>query len=191
MKINFEHKKKCFQNMYCDSLKLCSCIFNLKSWLPNISTFECFSKKKFNIVQHVNKLNMIGQTFIWSPVVLLQQFSSKSRHQTVMMPAVDHDDQSCDHMGCHVSYNPWHMHIYIYILTCWIVLKIIKDVFTFWIVCQGWFEVDEINFRTIIYRLSYTANTRLGDASAGMVLMSSTGIFHFQHQKSSWYLMIT
>ena len=73
-------------------------------------------------------------------------------------------------------------------------LKIIKDIFTFWIISWDWLDPRRWNelWNTNTCCLSYTANTMSADAlttlgaraSAGMVLTTKVGIFGFQHQDS-------
>ena len=79
----------------------------------------------------------------------------------------------------------------------WIVLKIIKDVFTFHIICWIFFNRWRPNsqWSNPTCCISYTVNTMPADAlatwgarpSAGMVLSPKPRIFHHQHQKSCVY----
>ena len=76
---------------------------------------------------------------------------------------------------------------------CWIVLIIIKDVFTFHIISWVLFHRRRPNsqWSNPTCCLSYTNNTMPADAlvtlgaraSTGMVLTPEAGIFHLQHQK--------
>ena len=80
------------------------------------------------------------------------------------------------------------------LLKCWIVLKIIEDVFTLHIISCILLHIRRPNtqWRNPTYCLSYTDNTMPADAlvtlgtraSAGMVLTLKAGILRLQHQKS-------